>query len=284
MRYKLIVNPVSGNYSTLKALPYIKNCFIEDELDIFVTKKTGDAKNEAKKSKNYDAVIAVGGDGTINEVINGLPKSETLGIIPFGTANVIALEFKIPLNNTKKACDIIKNRKISVIDVGSINDTKFAITAGIGFDAEVVRSIDTRVKKHLHAGIYWLTLIKKLFTFKAEEQIVNIDGKDYKSYFTIIANTKNYGGRYEIAYNAKYDDGELDCILFKRYNAFYTGLAVLMAILGMHKKLSYLKYIRGKKISVSSKQPIPIEIDGDFLGYSPAKIQILPKHLRLITG
>lgn len=297
VKIKLIINPLAGvqkrNINKLKRniLPEqrtekkIEEFFEENniKIDISRTKKAGDGTILAKKAKNYDIVIAAGGDGTINEVINGLDAKTKLGIIPIGSGNVFAKELKIPLQ-TRKACEVILKEKTKKVDLGTINNKKFIFVAGIGFDAHAITNMKPKLKGLIGKHSYTVAGLKTLFQHKPEELDIKINGKKQeKGYFAIISNVKRYGGNIKITPEAELDDGYLDLCIFKNKDVWSIMKYVVGAASGTISKIKEIKQYKIKKAEIKSKNRVLFHTDAEIGGTTPVKISVLPKKLEIIT-
>lgn len=281
----LIVNPTSGGGKAKKAIPKIKKFFEKKNLlvKVYETKKPKDAIKASKKArKKYAVVVAMGGDGTINEVANGLANSKArFGIIPFGTENVLAKEFKIPFAPIKAAELIIKG-KAKKLDLGKAKNRHFVMMAGIGFDAHVASKVRPVLKKLTGSVAYPITALRELLKYKPSEIIVKVDGRKYKGYFVIVGNTRYYGGKLEVTPLAKADDGFLDVCILKRKEVYELLKVILGIVTKKHLTLKQIAYYKGKKIRIESKKPVLIHVDCELIGTTPVNIEICPKALNLI--
>src|SRR3990172_144011 len=172
MRYRkilVIANPASRGGKSREEIPRIKEFFESKGIatELYETRKMADAIRKVKKDKSrFDCIIAAGGDGTINEVINGLAGSKIpFGVIPLGTENVLAKGLNIPLN-TMKACEFILSKKPTMIDLGKAKNRYFILMTGVGFDAYVASKIDPFFKKFLGITAYALKAIESLFIYE----------------------------------------------------------------------------------------------------------------------
>jgi YegS/Rv2252/BmrU family lipid kinase len=232
--------------------------------------------------KNYEVVVAVGGDGTINEVVNGLAETETcLGVIPMGTANVFALQMGLHVD-IEKACETIANGNIKVIDLGKINDRYFTCMAGIGIDAHILKEADKKLKKIYGALAYPITALKEIFFYKFNKMSVECDDKSSEGYMVLACNGRFYGGELEAAPRAKLDDGLLDICVFKHKNIF-SVLAYLAGFkFGNIDKLSCVDYFQSAKVEIKNKRH-SMHADAEYIGTSPAVIEAIPKSLKVIA-
>ncbi|MCR5504308.1 MAG: diacylglycerol kinase family lipid kinase [Elusimicrobiaceae bacterium] len=284
---RFIINPNAGKHKNLKSLEKdIKNIFPQAE--IIYTKYAGNAKElalEASK-KNYETVIAVGGDGTINEVVQGLVNSGTaLGIIPCGSGNGFARLIKMPLKNNLKCLEIIKQNHTKKIDVGQLNNEYFLNVAGLGFDAIIAHKFAT--SKRRGKLPYFQIGIKEFFNFKAEKYTLTFAGgtkKEIAPMVLTVANGTQYGCDFHIAPKALLDDSFLDMVEIKPTN-------ILKLLLGLPNFLKdgltpvcLTETQKIKEIDIEGKTPFYYHIDGEprVCESGKLKIKTLPKSLIIL--
>ncbi|MGI8860267.1 MAG: diacylglycerol/lipid kinase family protein [Rubrobacteraceae bacterium] len=231
-------------------------------------------------------VIAAGGDGTVNEVINGLSEDATLGILSLGTANVLARELGLPLD-LKRACERILEGNTSRIDLGVATDRegverRFACMAGIGFDASVVRTMTPRLKRYLRILAFPLVAVKVLM----EEDIPSvhvIEGDTtYVSQFAIIANGHYYGGDFRVAGPGSLTSGELEAILVERVSVLLRP-DILARILARNPLNRSMRSFGAKELRARAPGAnVPVQIDGEIWGRLPMSFRIEPQALQVI--
>lgn len=257
------------------------------KLNIEFTKHPKHAMELAKDAKNkYDMVIVAGGDGTVNEVINGICNSKTtLAIIPFGSTNVLALELGIPFN-VRKASALIANGKKIEIDLGYAKTNQesryFSMMLGVGFDASLIKGITSKFKKKWGRLAYPLAGVKHLFTYKWHN--IHVKHKFHSiGYFVIISNSKFYGGEYQIADKASPTDGLLDLVVINRKN--WWNIIKIITSLSSGKLNKFLKgeYYQTKEAHIYSHKKMFVEIDGEVIGTVPVKVKIAPKALSVMV-
>jgi len=253
--------------------------------DVVATQSAGHATEIAQDAVRgaYDLVIAVGGDGTINEVINGLVGSDvTLGVIPLGTANVFGIEMKLPIE-IEAACQVIASGKIIKIDLGKSNDRYFACMAGIGYDAHVLREADSELKKIYGALAYLIVGLSHILTYRFRQIILKIDDQPIarRGYFVVIGNGKYYGGDMMFASKADLTDGYLDVCIFKHKNI----LSIFNYLFGFHKgnidRHLDIEYFQCKRIDVLNKGRHPVHVDAEYLCRTPVTFQVCPGALKV---
>lgn len=235
------------------------------------------AKNAA--SEGYDAVVAAGGDGTVNEVVNGLAGSPTaLGIVAAGTANLLAGELNLPAD-IPSACSAIVAGKSRTIDLGIIDGRFFTIMAGVGFDAHVVRLVDRKLKGRWGAFSYLIVTVRELlrYSFQPIEAEAD-DGERLRGYYLFVQNGTTYGSGFAASPESQLNDGLLEVILFP-HRRFIT---VVQYLLSPRKQDFSVTRRTVKSIKILSSHEI--QIDGDFFSQGPAVISIRPSCIRVITA
>jgi diacylglycerol kinase (ATP) len=258
------------------------------KLDIEFTKYPKHATKLAEAAKDkYDLIIAAGGDGTINEVINGMANSKaTLVIIPFGTTNVLALELGIP-NNPKEAAELITKGKKIKMDLGYAKTAKesryFSMMLGVGPFAQVIKDMTPKFKKRWGRFAYPFGIIKLLSRYKWNKIYVK-HKIESTGYFVIMANIKYYAGEYEIADKANIRDGLLDLVIINRKNPWDIIVLIFSFTIGKLNKYLRKEYYQTKEASIYSDHKMQIQVDGEVLGIAPVNVKIVPQALNVIVG
>ncbi|NCW71218.1 MAG: hypothetical protein EBV96_03805 [Proteobacteria bacterium] len=184
-------------------------------MTLFETSVAGDATNIARtESANFDIIVAAGGDGTINEVVNGINSNTPLAIIPMGTANIVAIEAGIS-NSNKVICDAINAGKTKKVYVSNINNKKFILMTGIGYDAKVVNNINPKLKKMFGKIIFFLEGLKQFFKLKEFNITVTSNNQTHNANWVLITNAKHYAGSYSITKRTNIFKEDLVCYLFQ---------------------------------------------------------------------
>jgi diacylglycerol kinase (ATP) len=288
MRYALIVNPAAKSGKNKEFLPKIKSYFSRKKysLHVFPTQKKGDAIFLAKEAakRKFDVVIAGGGDGTINEVLNGIAGSKSqLGIIPLGTTNVLSLELKIPYEPLE-ACKFIVSNKPKKLDIGKVNDRYFLSWAGIGLDSRMIQDTENIPQLKLIFGkiAYPLSGLKTLLTYTPSRISVEADGKHYSGYFVLVGNISYYGGKFKVLPKAQANDGKLDICIFKKKNLIHNFRYGMAIGIGQHVNYDDVVYMQVKKIRLDSFKPALIHADAELVSKTPAEIIIKPRFVDVI--
>ena len=265
-----IVNPVAGAGKAKKLIPLIEKTMKEcnKKYQIMISKEPEHATEIAKRqSKNYETIVAVGGDGTINEVATGLIKNNggVLGVIPGGTGNDMARSLDIPMD-PKEALEILCKAYKKNMDIGIANGSYFLNIASIGFDAEVVMN-NIKIKKRIKNEFsYVISVIYSLIRFKKKKVEIEIDGKIIKDevYLLAVGNGKYYGGGMMIIPTAKIDDGYLDICTISNISKFKILFLFPTIFKGTHiEHKKHVNIYRGRKVKFKSEEGLFLNVDGE---------------------
>jgi len=231
-------------------------------------------------------IVAAGGDGTVNEVLNGLSPESTLAILPLGTANVLARELGLPLD-AEQACRRILDGETSRIDLGvATNDEgterRFTCMAGIGFDAEVVGAVTPRLKRFLRSLAFPLTAFMVLFGNKFPPIQISHAGEVDVARFAIVANGHFYGGDFRVSGPGLLTSGELETILVERVSALIRPdvFAGIMARKPLNRTMK--SFVSGEVHAKSEGAKVPVQIDGELWGELPMSFRIEPAALNVV--
>ena len=211
----IIFNPKAGSSKLAKLNKIIAELNKNNIVTLFETTAAGDATNIARtESAHFDIVVAAGGDGTINEVVNGIDPNTPLAIIPMGTANIVAIEAGIS-NNSKVICAAINQGKTKRAYVSTINNKKFILMAGIGYDAKVVNNINPKLKKVFGKLIFALEGLKQFFKLKEFNITITSNNQTHHANWVLITNAKYYAGPHSITKRTNIFNEDLVCYLFQ---------------------------------------------------------------------
>ncbi len=249
------------------------------------TTAVGHAKRLAMEAvaSGYKTVVAAGGDGTINEVVNGLAGSPVaLGILPVGTMNVFATELGLP-GNLEKCWQIILAGHTRTIDLARANKQYFVQLAGVGLDAQVVEATTWESKKSL-GPLSYLISAAQIAARKPPKLIVEADGRICEGSFVLVGNGRHYGGPLKFFNRARYDDGKLDVLIFK--NIGYLDIARHLAtiLMGTHAEQPDVEYFQTARAEVRSDEDVPVECDGEVVMKLPVVFRISSKKLRVVVA
>lgn len=292
MRAITILNPTAGRRSPLddprKTLARsLAKHGISSE--IVLTEKAGDAFDLARQAAEhgFDVVIACGGDGTVNEVANGLAGSSTaLGVVPIGTVNVLARELGIPLK-TREAIRAVAGGVPKPIDLGCADGRYFTLMAGFGFDAEVVSNVVQPIKDWIGPSAYVLKVLETLAKYRATDITLEMPRETYstKAFLVIVANASTYAYNMKITPDASLDDGLLDICVFERPITDRIGFVGQVADIFTHRHLYHreVRCFRTEHVRVHSEPEVLVQLDGDAFGSTPVEIKIAKSALNVIV-
>ncbi len=243
---------------------------------IRITDSEDDAQRLSQEGAGdgFPIIVAAGGDGTINAVVNGLAnfRNVTLGLLPVGTMNVFATELGIPTNDLAAAWKIIEDGRTRRIDLPRANGKYFVQLAGAGLDAEVVRDTTPDFKKALGPLSYLLTLAQVAARRPPRIHVAPIDGPPREGRFVLVGNGRLYGGPFVLFHEARLDDGHLDVIVFQNQSHWDLMRYVQAIAFGNHAKLPDVEYFQTRGLQLSSRDRVPVEIDGELTGSLPCEI------------
>jgi diacylglycerol kinase (ATP) len=248
--------------------------------------RTAGAIVRAQIERGADLIVVAGGDGTINEVLDGMDRSGVpLGILPAGTANVLAMEMRLGRDPVAAARRLHQwtPRHIAVGELRQGDETRrFLLMAGIGLDAHVVYHVNPRLKAQTGKFAYWVAgwslLGKRLPQFEVE-----VDGKWHSCSFALVTRVRNYGGDFEIARNVTLLDDDFEVVLLKGNTSFafvpyFAGMA-----LGRLEGMRGVTVLRARELKLSSGAKVYVQIDGECAGLLPAELRIVPQAVHLLV-
>ncbi len=286
-RILFVINPISGGKR--------KTSFKKQVLDVLDLEKFDPTFQQTRHAnhatelalnaitENYDAVVAVGGDGTINEIGSALAGTNIpLGIIPEGSGNGLALYLGIPMNEAAAIRRINKFEHVEV-DCGIINSRKFFNIAGMGFDASVSESFaNEKIRGPLG---YLKSIINVLSNYKPKVYQLLIDGKVYErqAFMISVANSPQYGNNAYIAPQASINDGILDVCIVHKFPLYILPKMVFHLFNRSTDQSEYVEIIPGRNIQISTEDNNVVHVDGEPLNMAnELEISIQPKSLKVI--
>lgn len=284
-RLLIILNPAAGWRRRQRLIPVLTK--LREHGCVFVLRETqgpGDAERFAAEVEPgaFDAVVAAGGDGTVNETINGLARSGLpLALIPLGTANVLAAEIGLATDPASLARCVAFGQP-RPITLGAANGRRFILMAGAGFDARVVAGVGVPMKRWLSKGAYVLSTLHQLLVFPFPTYEVLTDNTVRHAASVIVANARYYGGRFVCAPNASLQSDTLQVCLFERAGRLAAIGYALALFTGRLPGLSTYRLIEARRIEIRGRPGEPLQVDGDIIGELDATIEVLPNALDLI--
>lgn len=280
-RICIIVNPAArGTRARIDRLKRLTRNVV-----VRTTKGPGDAEAQTERAveQGFGTIVAAGGDGTINEVVNGIGSAPVaLGILPMGTVNVLAMELGIPFD-LAAAWKVIRMGKVRLIDQASANGHLFVQMAGIGLDAQIVERNNRQIKKVLGPLSYLLTATKVAAERPPRLRVVSEGHPTVEGSFVLVGNGRLYGGPFALFKDADMQDGLLDIFVFRHMN-YVALMRYLRGILfGSLANFTDVDYFKSRSIRVEANRHVPLEADGELVGHAPVEFSVRRKKLRILV-
>jgi YegS/Rv2252/BmrU family lipid kinase len=254
------------------------------KVELHPTSARGDAEKMTRLANpnEIDALIIAGGDGTIAEAVNGADGRLPIGIIPLGTANVLAHELALPVNNPAELARIILDGRERIIHTGLVNGRRFVLMAGIGLDAKVVANISLSLKKYLGKLAYVIETLRQTWAYEFPQLTLRLsDGKIHHGLTIIACKGRLYGGNFIAAPQADLGKASLEVLILRHGGFWGTALASAALLAGKISSLGEIVTCEG--FVLEGPTGAPIQADGDIVGHLPAVVSVDPLPLRLIV-
>lgn len=292
-RVLIISNPTAGPRRSLRLRRVMAHLAgLGASVTVRETTRRGDAEAYAAAAdgKDFDVIAVAGGDGTINEVLNGLTKAALpVAVIPLGTANVLAVETGLSLHPRTIARTVMTGG-IRPIRLGRANGRRFVMMLGIGFGAEVVARVGPRLKAVAGRSAYIVQSLLTAFRFSRRTYAVTVDGRAYTAASVVVANGRSYGGNFTCAPQASLYQPSLDVCLF--HNGGTAAALTYMTALatGRLDRLNSVSIVRGTRIRIEALCAVDgscfeaVQADGDIALALPLSIDIDPAPLDFVVG
>ncbi len=251
------------------------------------TTETGHATRIATRAaaEGVPLVLALGGDGTLNEVANGLAGTETaLGTLPGGTSNIWAREAGIS-RKPVEAVRLMATGERRLIDLGKAGDRYFMLFAGIGVDAQITRKVSLDVKRHVGAAAYGVAALREALRWRSRPVTVRLDGVEQHLdvLMAFAGNTRLYAGLTKITPNAVVDDGLLDVVIYQGAGRLDIAMHLARTLLQSHSKANKVLVQRVRRLEFDWDEPLPVQLDGDPVGDCPREIKVAPRALWVVV-
>lgn len=247
------------------------------------TAAPGDATGmaAAASARGASLLFVCGGDGTLNEAVNGLAGTNTaLAPIPGGTSNIWAREIGLD-KKPAQAVELAATGDRRRVDLGRAGDRYFLLMAGYGIDAAVTRRVSLALKRRLGAAAYVLAALREWLTYRGAHATLRFDGQPYESdvLMLVAGNTRNYAGLTQITDRALVDDGFLDVCVYQGKGRLDVALHVILTAIRQHRRWKKVLYRRIRRLEIEWERPLPLQMDGDPQNSSPTRVEIVPEAL-----
>jgi diacylglycerol kinase (ATP) len=289
----VILNPVAGRHAGPRAWQRARNgCSAVADWECATTERPGHARELAQMAveRGYERVIAVGGDGTVNEVANGLAHSATLlGIIPAGTGNDVARNLGIPSDPAAAASLAASgsSRPLDLCQVETPDRTAYFVNvAGFGFDAAVAERVNRLPKLGGGTLPYLAGVLATLWQYRSPPMRISVDGRDIQQrvFLAAVGNLPTYGGGMRIVPGASPDDGLLDVCVVSDLSRLEVLRIMPRLYSGGHVGHPAVSIFRCRSLSADADGRVLCQADGELVGGLPARFSVLPAGLRCVTG
>lgn len=285
----IIGNPGAGSFSQKKITTAIR-VFRQEETDVelYLTQKKGDAENRAIQAvkEEHTLIVAAGGDGTINDVANGLAGSDlAMGILPMGSTNVLSKEIGISSSLTTAVAQVLsgKNHLLPLGRVQLLEEETsryFLLMADIGYGGKTVCELNPNLKSISSKTAFVVSGMKNLITNNIEKLFFKIDGLSYSGYHVIISKVSRYGGNFRVSPDASVENPELSVCIFKGSKRSDLARYIYGVMTGQHHHFDDVICRQCREIIVEGNAHI--QIDGNYFGETPVKIDAIQNAFSLV--
>ena len=280
----IILNPAADSERALRKQARVES--LARDCVVCATTYTGEAEDLARRgvAEGFEKIVAAGGDGTINEVVNGLAGTNAmLGLLPIGTMNVFATELGLPVNNLELCWEIVNGDSIRAVDLPKANQKFFVQLAGVGLDAQVVKETSSNLKKNFGPLSYLISAVQIAARKPPKLFIQSEDASIDEGSFVLVGNGRLYGGPFPFFKHAALDDGLLDVIVFKRLGYLEIIKYLQDVIFSSEIRVPEIEYFQTRQLRVESDQSVPVEIDGELVGNCPVEFSVRDRSLRVLV-
>jgi len=285
-RALVVANPIAGRGRGEAAARELAEALASLGIaaDLHLTRGRGDGAERVRAADTEtDLCFAVGGDGTLSEVLEGVGQRNTaVGLLPLGTENLLAVQFRLP-RAIPKVLEMVAGARTTLVDTARVNGSLCFLCAGVGIDGWVVKELEHRRRGAITKWAYVRALAQVLPRYRAPELELTIDGKtvDGRFGFVLVSNLSLYGAFFRLAQSSRADDG-----LFEVYAIPRADVAGLLA-LGARGFFSRLPGGRGRlwqarHVTVKSPTPVSFQVDGDYRGETPLALSLAPERHRIL--
>jgi diacylglycerol kinase (ATP) len=280
----VILNPAAHSERAKRKRSQVES--LARDCVVCTTTRTGDAELMARRGaeEGFGKIVAAGGDGTINEVVNGLAGTNvTLGLLPIGTMNVFATELGLPVHDLEFCWNIVKGDSTRSVDLPKANQKFFVQLAGVGLDAQVVKETSSQLKRNFGPLSYLISAAQVAARQPPKLFIQSEDASIDEGSFVLVGNGRLYGGPFPFFKHAVIDDGLLDVIVFKRLGYLEIIKYLQDVIFSSDIRVPEIEYFQTRQVRVESDQIVPVEVDGELVGNCPVEFSLHECSLRVLV-
>ncbi len=250
------------------------------------TARAGQAEELARVAvaEGFDQIVAAGGDGTVNEVANGIAGADiALGLMPMGTMNVFANELGLPVHDLGRCWDIIQAAHCRCVDLPMANEKVFVQLAGVGLDAQVVKETSLTLKRNFGPLSYLISAAQIAARKPPRLFIEAEEAQTEEGSFVLVGNGRRYGGPFPFFKHARIDDGLLDVLVFKQLGYIEIIKYLQNVFFSPTITTPEVEYFQTQRLRVSSDEEVPLELDGELVGGCPVQFAMKPRRLKVLA-
>jgi diacylglycerol kinase (ATP) len=289
-RTLIILNPAARSERAQRKRSQVEA--LAKDCTVCATSYTGEAESMARRgvAEGFEKIVAAGGDGTINEVVNGIrqsspaaPTRAKLGLLPIGTMNVFATELGLPVHDLDLCWNIIQNDSTRAVDLPKANQKHFVQLAGVGLDAQVVKETSARLKRNFGPLSYLISAAQIAARQPPQLSIQSEEAPIKEGSFVLVGNGRLYGGPFPFFKHAVIDDGLLDAIVFKSLGYLEIIKYLQDVVFSDDIRVPEIEYFQTRRLRVESDQSVPVELDGEVVGNCPVEFTLEKRSLHVLV-
>ena len=283
----IIVNPAAGRVRSSERRLGRFVAALERQGCTVVLRRAGPSPGQVERlagqaEPGFDAIVAAGGDGTISAVVNGLGgRAVPFGVLPLGSANVLAREIRLP-RAPEALASLITTGPVSPIWLGRVGERAFVMMASAGFDSEIVAALSPELKRRVGRLAFAWGFLVRLWHCPACELTVRADGVEYRAAAVIAAKGRHYAGPFVVAPGADLAEPVLELVLLDRRGRWAMLRYATALFLGRVRRLGDIAIVRARQASVAGNRALPVQADGEIVGELPITLAVADRPLLLI--
>ena len=283
----IIVNPAAGRARSSERRLGRFVAALERQGCTVVLRRAGPSPGQVERlagqaEPGFDAIVAAGGDGTISAVVNGLGgRAVPFGVLPLGSANVLAREIRLP-RAPEALASLITTGPVSPIWPGRVGNRAFVMMASAGFDSEIVAALSPELKRRVGRLAFAWGFLVRLWHCPACELTVRADGVEYRAAAVVAAKGRHYAGPFVVAPGADLAEPVLELVLLDRRGRWAMLRYATALFLGRVPRLGDIAIVRARKASVAGNRALPVQADGEIVGELPITLAVADRPLLLI--
>ena len=280
----VILNPAAGGDRAYRWRPRLEE--LARGCAVYATAGRGEAERISRRAvqEGFTKIVAAGGDGTINEVVNGLAgSSAALGLLPIGTVNVFAMELGLPAHNLAMCWDVIQSDYTRLIDLPSARGKYFVQLGGVGLDAQAVKETSAALKRNF-GPLSYLISAAQIATRQPPRLFIESENTSVEEgSLVLVGNGRRYGGPFPFFKHAVMDDGLLDVVVFKQLGYLEILRYLQDVFFSSDIRHPEIEYFQTSRLRVASDEEVPVELDGELVGNCPVEFKIQERRLRVLA-